>query len=314
MIPCTVPVALIVFNRPDLTARVFETVRAARPSRLLLIADGPRNDAEATVCRKVREIVQCVDWPCEVSTNFSEHNLGCGRRPATGIDWVFSEVEEAIILEDDCLPAPTFFSYCSALLERYRDEPRVMHISGDDYLLGAKTFDTSYYFASYTFSCGWATWRRAWRHFDFGIRSWPEFRKDGRLVATFPDPIVRKFWEGKLQPIHEGKRNDAWDFQWNYAVWSQGGLSALPSRNLICNLGWRPDGTHTLAASRWSDLPLQDIHEIVHPERLEKDEGADRVFFDDFYGGRRLRERASWSYRLRKPQRLLETWFRRGSR
>lgn len=307
--PCHVPVALIVFNRPDLTARVFDAIRAARPSRLLLIADGPRNDAEAGACEEVRAIVQRVDWPCDVSKDFADRNLGCGRRPATGIDWVFSQVEEAILLEDDCLPAPSFFRFCAALLERYRDEPRVMHISGDDYLLGAKTRDTSYYFSNYTFSCGWATWRRAWRHYDYRMSSWPDFRKDGRLQRTFPDPVVRRFWEGKVQPLHEGKRDDAWDFQWNYAVWSQGGLSALPTRNLICNLGWRPDGTHTHAESRWSNLPREDIEEIAHPMEITRDEEADRILFDTFYGGQRLRERGSLAYRLSKPARLARRWF-----
>ena len=127
---CSAPVALIVFNRPDLTAQVFAAIRNARPAKLFVIADGPRNRAEEEACRAARKAAQLVDWECEVKTNFSDTNLGCGRRPASGLDWVFRQTEEAIILEDDCLPAPSFFSFCESLLEHYRHDARVMHIGG----------------------------------------------------------------------------------------------------------------------------------------------------------------------------------------
>src|SRR6185436_19386626 len=177
--PCSVPVALIIFNRPDLTARVFEAIRQAQPRQLFVIADGPRNPDDERLCNEARQVVAHVDWKCDVRTDFSQTNLGCGRRPASGIDWVFSQVAEAIILEDDCIPAPSFFHFCERLLEHYRNDTRVMHISGNNYLPADKRSSEreaqsrSYYFSKYTFSCGWATWRRAWKHYDSALASWP---------------------------------------------------------------------------------------------------------------------------------------------
>src|SRR5262245_4967250 len=161
-------VALIIFNRPDVTRRLVEVVARARPKQLLVIGDGPRPDrpGEAEKCEETRAIVDRVDWSCDVLTNYSPINLGVGTRPATGLRWVFEQVESAIILEDDCIPHPTFFRYCEELLERYRDDQRVMHISGDNWNFNRQPRPFSYFFSNYCYSCGWATWRRAFRHYD----------------------------------------------------------------------------------------------------------------------------------------------------
>jgi hypothetical protein len=307
--PCAVPVALIIFNRPDLTDRVFEAIRQARPRQLFVVADGPRHTGESRLCEQTRDIVGKVDWKCEVKTDYAQTNFGCGRRPATGIDWVFSQVEEAVILEDDCVPAPSFFDYCQQLLAHYRDDKRVMHISGNNYLVGGPRAPYSYYFSKYTFSCGWATWRRAWKHYDYALTTWPAFKSDGRLNAICPDPIEAEYWENKLDAIHRRRRDDAWDYQWNYAVWSQNGLSILPQVNLISNLGFRPDATHTRATDPRANLPVSDIREIQHPLALERDERMDRLVFDQVLGGERLRQRHTWQYRLSKPARLWRKWL-----
>ena len=305
---CPVPVALIIFNRPDLTVRVLDAIRSARPPQLFVIADGPRNDAETALCAQTRALVSSVDWQCELHTNFSDSNMGCGHRPATGIDWVFSQVDQAIILEDDCLPAPSFFQYCAALLARYRDNPRVMHISGNNYLPGVDAGRFSYYFSKYTFSCGWATWRRAWKFYDFGLPAWPKFKLNGGLSAICPDSVERDYWRGKLDPIHSGKRHDAWDYQWNFSVWAQGGLSILPAVNLISNLGFRPDATHTRDLDPRANLPVADIWDIRHPETIEANQDMDRLAFDRVLGGSRLRQRRTLRYRLSKPLRLWQKW------
>nr|MBA3765731.1 glycosyltransferase family 2 protein [Acidobacteriota bacterium] len=174
-----VPVALIIFNRADTTARVLAEIAKARPSKLLVIADGPRADHpdDAEKCLAARAAIDRVNWDCEVLTNYSEVNLGCGARPSSGLDWVFENVAEAIILEDDCLPHPTFFPFCAELLERHRDDERVMMISGDNFQFGRKRTQYSYYFSRYTHTWGWATWRRAWRYFDREIKLWPALRE-----------------------------------------------------------------------------------------------------------------------------------------
>src|SRR5512139_3287315 len=168
------PVAFIIFNRPDTAERVFAEIAKARPPKLLVVADGPRanRSGEAEKCAATRAIIDRVDWDCEVLTNFSDTNLGCKNRVSSGIDWVFEQVPEAIILEDDCLPHPTFFRFCEELLERYRDDERIGMISGDNFQLGQKRTDASYYFSRYNHIWGWASWRRAWRHYDREASAW----------------------------------------------------------------------------------------------------------------------------------------------
>src|SRR5215831_3805810 len=155
------PVALIIFNRPDVTERVFAEIAHARPRKLLVIADGPRfnRPGEAEKCTATRAIIDRVNWECEVLKNYSDVNLGCGGRESSAMIWIFEQAEEAIILEDDTLPQPTFFRFCEELLEKYRDDERVMHISGDNWLFGQKRISDSYFFSHYCLSWGWASWR-----------------------------------------------------------------------------------------------------------------------------------------------------------
>ena len=172
----TTPVAFLIFNRPDTTARVFEAIRQAKPPKLLVVADGPRPDRPDDVekCKAARAIIDRVDWACEVLTNYSDLNLGCGKRPATGITWVFEQVEEAIIFEDDCLPHPSFFRFCEELLNYYRHDERIMVISGNNFQFGRNRTDDSYYFSRYNHIWGWASWRRAWEYFDYDLKLWPK--------------------------------------------------------------------------------------------------------------------------------------------
>lgn len=176
-------IAFCIFNRPDRTQQVFQAIREAQPSQLLVIADGPRsghpNDLED--CQITRSIIDQVDWDCEVLTNFSDINLGCRQRISSGLDWVFEQVEEAIILEDDCLPDPSFFPYCQELLERYRDTPEVMMISGNNFQFGHNPVEHSYYFSHYGHVWGWATWRRAWQKYDNSLAQWPQLRNTNWL-------------------------------------------------------------------------------------------------------------------------------------
>jgi hypothetical protein len=243
----TVPVAMIVFNRPETTRRVFASVAAARPERLFLIADGPRagRAGEAERCEEVRRIMTAVDWPCEVKTNFAEKNMGCRRRVISGLDWVFEHVEEAIILEDDCLPDATFFPYCAELLERYRDSPQVAYISGFNPLEKEFSLSSSYYFSQVVNLWGWGTWRRSWRAMDEHIRSWPEVKALGVLSLIFPKARVARYWTSVFDRMHAGTGPSTWDYQFVYACWMRNGVGAFPARNLVQNIGFGADATHT---------------------------------------------------------------------
>lgn len=268
MAPPAAPVALFVFNRPDLTARVFEVIRQAKPPVLLVSADGPRPDRpdDARLTRETREIVQDVDWPCEVHWNLREVNLGCGPAMSQGIDWVFDIVDRAILLEDDCIPDPTFFPFCAELLERYQDDSRVLQIAGSNLDAPAAAFaGDSYSFASFPLVWGWATWRRAWAHYDFQMSSWPAFRDNGMLAGLHGGRRRRAQLRREWNHIHAG--NGTWDHQWQYTVMSQHGLSIYPATNLVSNLGFRADATQTTGAGSMAEIPARAIESpLVHPQ------------------------------------------------
>ncbi len=283
------PVVFLVFNRPELTARVFDAIRLARPARLLIVADGPRHgrDGEAERVARVREIVSQVDWPCLVEHNASDVNLGCRRRVSSGLDWAFERVDRAIILEDDCLPEPGFFTFCDELLERYVDDPRVMHIAGSCFLPDLAQRPESYVVSRFPFIWGWATWRRAWRQFDLDMRAWPRFEADGKLAELFPDPADARIWVRNLSATHRGDV-DTWDAQWVLAFWLAGGMSLVSTRNLISNLGFGKDATHTIGWSPQAALPTRALDlPLRHPEALAFDPALDARFQQTVFRQRR---------------------------
>jgi len=275
------PVALIIFNRPEVTARVFREIARARPPKLFVIADGPRPDrsGEAELCAATRAVVDQVDWDCEVVKNYSDVNLGVGHRPASGIRWVFEHVEEAIIFEDDCLPHPTFFRYCDELLEKYRDDKRVMHISGDNWNFTHGMQSFSYFFSCYCYSCGWATWRRAFRHYDPEVKQWPRLRDTPWLLDILGDPRAAEFWKRKFELVYsEGIGIHGWDWPWLFACWIQHGLSVLPSTNLISNIGFGKDATHTTSLDdERANIPIEEMtFPLRHPLDMVRDVSVDQ--------------------------------------
>jgi len=276
------PIAFCIFNRPELTREVFETIRFARPSRLLVIGDGPRFDRpeEEALVRETRKVIEQVDWPCEVQTNFSDVNLGCKVRMSTGLTWAFEQSEELIILEDDCLPDPSFFNFCESLLDYYRKDERVMMVSGDNFqpnqIENKPSGRASYYFSRWPHIWGWASWRRAWKHFDVNIESWPSTKSKGELENRFGSTEEYNFWSAQFDRVHAGEI-DTWDFSWAYAVWKQNGLTILPNVNLVSNLGFGTDATHTLdPLSKLANLPVGKINQLTHPEKIEPNVLADQ--------------------------------------
>ena len=266
------PILFLVFNRPGTTGLVMDAIRAARPPRLYVAADGPREGktGEAQRCAEVRRLATQVDWPCEVRTLFRERNLGCGHAVDSAITWFFEQEGEGIILEDDCLPSMDFFPYCAELLERYRDDERVMSICGSAYANIRLDYPSSYYFCYYADIWGWATWRRAWQHYDSKMQSWPAFRARGGLETLAAGrPWRSSFWTQKFDATYGG-RISTWDYQWVFTVIERGGLACYPTRNLISNLGIGPDATHTIVSNP-NDYPLANrVHDkldfpLVHP-------------------------------------------------
>jgi hypothetical protein len=272
------PVAFLIFNRPDTTQRVFAEIAKAKPRKLLVIADGPRanREGEAERCAQARDVVDRVDWPCEVVQNYSDSNLGCRRRVSSGIDWVFRSTSEAIILEDDCVPHATFFRFCDELLERYRDDERIGMITGDNFQFGRRIADGSYYFSKYTHIWGWASWRRAWRHYDVDTKAWPLLLESGWL-EQLTLPSERAAWKSIFERVHAGSI-DTWDYQWTLACWANSMMSIVPQVNMITNIGFGPAATHTQAETAYANMKSEPmLWPLKEPSIMSVNTSADRA-------------------------------------
>lgn len=271
------PVIFIIFNRPETTERVFTEIARAKPPRLLVVADGPRDNrpGEAEKCSAARAIIERVDWDCEVLTHYADTNMGCKRRVSSGLDWAFDTVEEAIILEDDCHPHPSFFRFCEELLEKYRHDERIAQIGGTNLQFGRRRTNDSYYFSRFNQIWGWASWRRAWKLYDVNLSLWPEMRDGGWLEDLFGDARQVKYWRNVFQNVADGKI-DTWDYQWTFSCRINSALTILPNVNLISNIGFGPDATHTSVGSRLANMKVEEIgFPLRHPRMVIWDAVAD---------------------------------------
>jgi hypothetical protein len=263
------PVAFLIFKRPDTTEKVFEAIRQAKPPKLLVVADGPRPDrpGEAEKCAAARAIIERVDWECEVLKNYSDINLGCKHCVSSGISWVFDKVEEAIILEDDCLPHPTFFRFCEELLDYYRHDKRIMAIAGDNSRrIGHRRTEESYYFSRLTPIWGWATWKRAWQYYDVTMKLWPMVKDDNWLRDILRNDQAIKGWSNTFQDAYEGKI-DTWDYQWTFTCWIQSSINVIANVNLISNCGFHAEATHTIIPNHLrANAPVEPMKfPLQHP-------------------------------------------------
>ncbi len=276
----TVPVVFCVFNRPTPTRTVFAAIARARPARLLIVADGPRKDrpGEEDLCRQVREIAEQVDWPCDVLTNFSATNLGCRERIISGLNWAFSLVEEAIILEDDCLPDPSFFPFCQEMLERYRGDSRIAMISGDNFTGVSLPTGYSYFFSRMTHVWGWATWRSAWSRYDRHLRQWPEIKHANLLSEIFDDPRLVEYWTARFDEMHNDTGPNTWDYQWAYTNLIHNALCVTPAVNMVTNIGFGADATHTSGADKNMTLASHSMEwPLRHPPGFVPMRSMDRL-------------------------------------
>lgn len=281
----SVPILLLVFNRPDLTAKVFDVIRRVRPLKLYVSADAPRlnKNSDAALCSQVRQIVTDVDWPCQLQTQFFSENQGCRDGEALGMDWFFSNEPEGIVLEDDTLPLPSFFPYCQSLLDKYRDCARVFSISGNSYLPSTPAGHSSYFFSNYADYWGWAGWSRSWKTYDRYVKEFPSwYHRDG-LTDVFPLHYdERRYWYSVLDRTFN-QLTDTWDYQMLFNMWSNQALSVMPRVNLVHNLGFRSDGTHTtrprqpswLRKAVFADLDIP----LIHPDSMLADSPFDHAFY-----------------------------------
>ena len=304
------PIAFFIFNRPELTEQVFQAISEQRPAKLLVVADGARNGrvGESERCLQARAILKRIDWECELLTNFSELNLGCRDRLTSGLNWVFDQVEEAIVLEDDCVPDSSFFTYCEELLERYRDDERVFQICGSacqkvNTQGGMDSQSYSYYFSKINYVWGWASWRRAWKKHDVHMSVWPEVREKNYL-RDLGDPRFVEFWSERFEEVYQ-KKLDTWDYQWVFTSWVNNGLAIVPSVNLIKNIGFGPEATHThdLLDARSNSPSLSIQFPLRHPPFVMRDCSADAEDMSTRY------VTLSWKQKLKRGLKRLLCYF-----
>ena len=293
------PVALIIFNRADTTRMVLDVLREIKVRDLFVIADGPRDDnqEDQALCMEARAVIDEIDWPCKVNRHFHDKNLGCGHNPASGIDWVFSQVDECIILEDDCIPHLSFFPYCQEMLERYMNDTRIMMVSGNNHLLNKAQIPDSYFFSINTQTHGWATWKRAWEKYDFYMTDWPvvgtfewlnNFLNHERYAKGWLKILTSTYYEANNNP-----KCSIWDFQWTYACWKNHALNIIPSVNLVSNAGYGENATHQMPLDHpLANLPQNEMKfPLTHPVVILPNYDADLVLRETVYGLRPLYKR-----------------------
>lgn len=280
------PVVFLIFNRPETTARVFSEIREAKPKKLFVVADGPRKNKsnEEEKCKAAREIIEQVDWDCEVLRNYSNINLGCKKCISSGINWVFENVNEAIFLEDDCFPDQSFFRYCQELLSFYRNDERIMTISGNNFQRMEKVTRYSYYFSAFSHIWGWASWERAWANYDISMKKWPELKSTDFLYKILNNKKAVKYWEVIFQETYEGKI-DTWDYQWLYSCWLKNGLAIIPEVNLISNIGFGYNAAHTTSSTNEiANMQRKEIKfPLIHPLKVERNISADNIEAINFH-------------------------------
>ncbi|CAK6687483.1 nucleotide-diphospho-sugar transferase [Synechococcus sp. CBW1107] len=282
------PLLIIAWRRPDTLLQVINSIRSVTPSRIFFACDGPNptrlgeiERVEATRAVFEREI----DWPCTIQRLYAGENQGCRVGVSRAIDWFFEHVEEGIVLEDDCVPHQDFFPYCANLLKRYRHDKRIWCISGNNFQNGLWRGDGSYYFSRYNHCWGWATWRRCWENYDQNLSQWPNILDFDYLMTIFEDPIERHYWRRIWQRLMTKNEPDSWAYRWTLTCLANGGLTILPNRNLVRNIGFGEDATHTTCEVVNTDINM-GIHAIEHPSLLLRDAVADRYTFDNVFGGK----------------------------
>lgn len=281
------PILFLIFNRPDTTNIVFQKIREIRPKKLYVAADGPRIEkmGEVDKCEQVKQLVLSqIDWECEVKTLFRTENLGCKIAVSQAIDWFFENEEQGIILEDDCLPDISFFGFCEELLIKYEKEEKILHISGDNFQNGIKRGSRSFYYSSICHIWGWATWRRAWKLYDREVKKWSNYVENKQIRNAFLDAKMQQYYIDSIQKAVDNEI-DTWDLQWAACILINEGVAIMPNVNLISNIGFGEEGTHTKNVhSKLSNLATTPVkYPLVYPSSIEIDQEADKYAFYAFF-------------------------------
>jgi len=292
----TSPVLFIIFNRPETTAAVFEQIRLAKPLRLYIAADGPRVDHpdDIVLCRQSRQEVETIDWDCELKTLYRDENAGCKYGVSAAISWFFDQEEEGIILEDDCLPANSFFRFCDVMLEKYRDDDRVWHITGCNLQFGQQWGSASYYFSNRCHVWGWASWRRVWQAYDIELSRYNENEVYPLMQNIYGDARVAAAWTTIFKDVKAGTVN-SWAYPLDFTVFFNNGLVIIPNVNLVSNIGFTADATNTYQPNNdYDGIPPQELGEITHPDLMVPQKQADLFIINYHFNLAKKKRSGKW--------------------
>jgi hypothetical protein len=287
---------LIIFNRPDLTLKLYEQLKALKPSKLYIISDGGRNDKECLIIEQSRMIFNNIEWKCKVKRNYSTNNMGLRKRIVSGIDWAFESEEKLIILEDDCIPHPDFIPFCEAMLEKYRDNKKIMTINGCNLnqSLTCKNRE-SHFFSRYANSWGWATWKEAWSRYDKDLDGLKNPTINKLLKSHLTAPIrATLYWRYKLNEVKSNRIN-SWAFRWMFTLFENKALAIVPRTNLITNIGNDERSTNTKGKLHYINLPTSSINKLesIDPENTTPNNTYDKWVEDSIYS-KSLTYRLNW--------------------
>lgn len=272
------PILFLIFNRPKETQVLFNSIKEVKPKKLYVAADGPRNNGkDSQMCEKTKDIFKQIDWECELITLYREVNLGCGKAVSSAITWFFQNEEEGIILEDDCLPSPDFFRFTDAMLDKYRNDDRIGHICGCNFQDGIKRGEEAYYFSKLTHVWGWASWKRVWNKYDFSMNGLEMGIKNDFLSGLTDNQLNKKILYNAFTRTKQGEI-DTWDYQYLFLNQINGRLSIIPNYNMISNIGFNAEGTHTFNVnSPMSNVPFEELpKDIKHPMFMFQNRIADK--------------------------------------
>lgn len=276
------PVLFLIFNRIDVTLIVLNQIKEYQPEKLYIAADGPRESIvnENITCKQLREnVLKEINWPCEVFTLFRDKNLGCKEAVSSAITWFFENEPFGIILEDDCLPNQTFFNFCNELLQKYENNKKIWHISGNNFQNGIKRGESDYYFSMFNHIWGWATWRDRWQKYNSNINLY-NISED--LIYYSNDQLLKKYFLYRQKQV--SKKQNTWDYQWLFCMWQNKGYAILPQQNLVSNIGFNSIlASNTTKKSKISNLKTKDLDIEIHPHNIILDSKADKFTFKEIY-------------------------------
>ena len=292
-----IPVLLLIFNRPKATMMVFDEIKKYRPKQLFVAADGPMkgNGYSKIRCEQARKITEKIDWKCEVKRLYRNKNMGLKASIYEALNWFFNNVEEGIILEDDCVPDMSFFRFCGKMLKKYKNDRRVMHIGGSNFLPSEMQKREGYYFSKYSNVWGWATWRRAWKKMDFSMRNWYKFEKSTKFKLILPNYWEQKYWIIFANALKNGKIN-SWAYRWLFSIWENEGISISPGVNLVKNVGLTGGGTHVNTNIKILKTKIKAINSDVSPFDSSYSELADEYARKHVYRISPVMVFAQWAY------------------